>query len=109
MLFFFDDDKYNRAGWERSAKQKGIKLLALASSKDFSKFQNQITKDAVFYIDRELGSEEPKGEDFAKELFERGYHNLYLATGFDPDYFGELPWIKGFLGKESPWEDSSDW
>ncbi len=55
-------------------------------------------------IDSELGHSEPKGEDWAKELYSRGFQNIFLATGHNPDYFKKLPWIKGIIGKEAPWE-----
>ena len=54
-----------------------------------------------FYIDSELGHE-LRGEVYAEGLFKRGFKELYLATGHDADYFGDLPWIKGIVGKKPP-------
>ena len=42
------------------------------------------------------------GEIFAKFLYEQEFRHLYLATGYEKDRFGHLPWIKEIVGKEAP-------
>jgi hypothetical protein len=59
-----------------------------------------IPKHTAIYIDSDLG-QDIKGEIFAKELFEQGYHELYLATGYrSSDYdLKQYPWFKGVTDK----------
>ena len=59
-------------------------------------------KDSTFYIDSNL-SDNQKGETIAKELFGKGFKNLYLATGYEPEEFCHLNFLKGVIGKDPPW------
>jgi hypothetical protein len=52
-------------------------------------------------IDSELCGD-IKGEDIAKDLHDKGFTDLTLATGHGPDKFKHLPWLKA-TGKEPPW------
>ncbi len=95
-----DDDETLRMSWAFVAQLKHKKLLTLESKHAFEAIIDQITKDTLIYIDSELGDH--KGEVYAKTLFERGFTNLYLATGHPASHFSEMPWIKGIAGKEPP-------
>ena len=53
--------------------------------------------------DSDLG-EEIKGEYIAKNLYDQGYKNVYLATGYHPSDFDHLKWLKGVIGKTPPWQ-----
>jgi signal transduction histidine kinase len=103
-VVYIDDDDILRRYWKRSAEKSEVKLLLLSSTKEFYQHRSSITFETPIYIDRELGSKEPKGEDFAQELSKQGYHQLFLATGYDAHFFPEMPWIKGIISKEAPWE-----
>lgn len=107
---FIDDDKYIRMDWNRYAKKNKIKLLAFSSTKDFLEKESTFNKENIdIYIDRELGENEPKGEDFAQELFNRGFKKLHMATGHSPDMFSHLTFLKGIVGKEPFGVDEDDW
>jgi NDP-sugar pyrophosphorylase family protein len=43
-----------------------------------------------------------KGEDFAKELFQEGFNEIYLATGYPASYFEDLVGIKKVVSKDPP-------
>jgi signal transduction histidine kinase len=103
---YLDDDKLIRWGWESTSRKKGIKLLSVGSPGELNGYLHEINKSTPIYIDRELGKEFPKGEVVAKSLFEQGFQNLYLATGYDKDYFPKMDWIKDVIGKEAPWEET---
>lgn len=47
-----------------------------------------------------------KGEEISKTLYDLGFTQLYLATGYQPEKFGQLPWIKQVVGKAPPWQAS---
>ena len=63
--------------------------------------QITLTSYNIFYIDVHLSDNE-NGEQVTKELFELGFKNLYLATGFEVDQFSHITWIKGVVGKSPP-------
>ena len=45
---------------------------------------------------------EQKGEELAREIYNQGYKNLYIATGFESNKFKELKFLKGVIGKVPP-------
>ena len=96
-----DNDNMGRRVWEIAARKKKIKLSCFAKASEVFFQIDQFDKSTTFYIDSNLDTE--KGEDVARKLYDLGYHNLYLATGYSPSHFGEMPWIKGILGKDPPW------
>ena len=63
--------------------------------------QVSMTKDIPIYIDSNL-ERDIKGEELAKTLYDQGYTNLYLCTGYPPETFGKMPWLKAIIGKEPP-------
>jgi hypothetical protein len=56
--------------------------------------------DIPVYIDSELG-EGAKGEDIAKDLHDKGFTDISMATSHDASKFSGLPWLK-VTGKEPP-------
>jgi len=101
---YIDDDMLLRMGWESIAKRKNIKLLVLESPKYFAAHIEKI--DVVktkIYIDSNLGEDEIKGEDFAKELHDKGYQQIFIATGYSKEKFAHLPWLN-YSGKDCPFD-----
>lgn len=97
-----DDDALIRKIWEIKAKEKGINLKTYPSIEGFSKILSTLYAGTPIYIDSNLKDERP-GEDFAKELSENGFENLYLATGYEKERFENLDYLKGVIGKTPPW------
>lgn len=52
-------------------------------------------------MDSSLG--DLKGEDVAKTLYEKGYINIILATGYNKENFKHVTWVKDISGKNPPW------
>jgi signal transduction histidine kinase len=100
---YIDDDQLMQITWNYSAKKKNIKLLTLKSTQEFLEKINEISPTAPIYIDRELGVNEPHGEDFAKELSIIGFKNLFLTTGHPAENFSHLDFLNGVIGKSPPW------
>ncbi len=96
-----DDDPLVRMTWEMAAKDQGKALVCFSSGEAIKSVIKDISSESRFFIDSNLGKDE-KGEDLAKELFDLGYHNLYLATGYEPDQFAHVTWVKGIVGKDLP-------
>ena len=68
---------------------------------DFKKVMEHCNKNIPIYVDSDLKEQMP-GEVFAKFLYEQGFQYLYLATGYEKDRFGYMPWIKDIVSKDSP-------
>lgn len=99
---FVDDDDLVRLIWESSSSELDIPLKVYSDPYAMLKQLDTISKESTFYIDSNLEND-VKGEDILKKLFELGYKNLYLATGYEPEEFEDLDYIKGVIGKEPPW------
>lgn len=100
-LVFIDDDKTLTAAWEQEAERQGLSIRTFNRSADLRMTLTTLDKTTPIYIDSNL-RESISGEDFAKELYEQGFTELYLASGYPKGHFGDLPWIKEFVGKEPP-------
>lgn len=96
-----DDHIWIRKGWELSAARSGRRLRTCASMQEFQALQPQLDRATVLFIDSDLCDEMP-GERFAWSLFDAGFTTIYLATGFDPDHFHPMPWLRGIIGKDPP-------
>jgi len=95
-----DDDPLVHLNWKLAAKAAGAGLKAFETPGDFYSALGSLPKDTPIYIDSELGGG-AKGEEIARDLHEKGYSDLTLATGHDAGAFGDLTWLK-VTGKEPP-------
>ncbi|MFX7816566.1 hypothetical protein ABTK28_21675, partial [Acinetobacter baumannii] len=59
----------------------------------------QFSKDAEFYIDVNLANDNNSGVEVAHLLFEKGFKNIFLTTGYRANNFEHFPWIQKVLGK----------
>ena len=100
-----DDDKYLRMAWELKAKKKNKKILSVGELSTLESNLYNIDLETPFFLDRDLGEDLPKGEDIAKDLFEKGFKNLYLCTGYRKEDLQEFPWIKEILPKNVDFEN----
>ncbi|MDD5209450.1 MAG: HAMP domain-containing sensor histidine kinase [Elusimicrobiales bacterium] len=101
MVVLLDDDMLVHMNWKLAAKAAGVELKAYKTKEDFAAGIESLSKDVPIYIDSDLGNN-VKGEDIAKELNNKGFTNLTMATGHGADKFSHLPWLK-VTGKEPPW------
>lgn len=102
LAVLLDDDPLVHMNWKLSARAAGAVLKAYKPPQEFSAAAETLPRDIPVYIDSELGGD-IKGEVIAKDLREKGFTDLTLATGHGPDKFKHLPWLK-VTGKESPWK-----
>jgi signal transduction histidine kinase/CheY-like chemotaxis protein len=96
-----DDDQIVHMNWETAAEEAGIDLKSYKDPAEFLAALGSFSKATPVYIDSELGVD-AKGEDVAATLKEKGFTNLTLVTGYSPERFAHLSWLK-VRGKESPW------
>ncbi|MBL6991008.1 MAG: hypothetical protein ISR65_14580 [Bacteriovoracaceae bacterium] len=102
VTVLLDNDALICTIWKSMADDKKIPLNVYSNPEELLQSLSTISKDSTFYIDSSLENG-LKGEDIAKKLFDKGYKNLYLATGYEPEDFLHLSYIKGVIGKEPPW------
>jgi signal transduction histidine kinase len=98
-LIFLDDDSLMTMLWQDYADFHNKEILVFNTVGEFSQAITDYNKDIPIYIDSNL-QQNIKGEDVAKELFDQGYTNLYLATGYTAEDFSDMYWIKSVVGKE---------
>lgn len=96
-----EDNDALRQAWEMDAIQSNNTLYCLERPSEFHRIMDIIAKNTPIYVDSDLGNG-IKGELVAKDYFDYGFKNLYLTTGYTKEKFGEIPWIKEILGKDSP-------
>ena len=96
-----DDDPLVHMNWKMAAKTAGADLKLFKTPQELSAAAETLPRDIPLYIDSELG-DGAKGEDIAKELHNKGFTDITMATGHDAAKFAHLPWLK-VAGKEPPW------
>lgn len=97
-----DDDHLVHTVWKVAARTNGKALDAFSTPREFLASVGRLDKSTPIYVDSKLG-EGVRGEEFAKELHEQGFKNLYLATGHHAVALPTMPWIKEVVGKDAPW------
>jgi FixJ family two-component response regulator len=99
-----DDDPTINYAWKESSTRKGLNLKTFSNPEPFLISHKIFDRNIDIYLDRNLGNG-IQGEIVAKQLFELGFKNIYLATGQSEELFSKMPWLKGVYGKTPPWEN----
>jgi len=99
--YLVDDKQSIRDAWELSASRSNVTLETFQNSKDFLNNLSRIDVNAHIYIDHDL-NENQTGLELAKTLHERGYGNIYLATGYQQNEFETFHWLAGITSKMPP-------
>lgn len=94
-----DNDDLIIMMWKIAAHENSKSILCFSNRDALFAKLPEIDHSTPFYVDEDLGNEE-KGVVITKELFELGFKNLYLATGYPADQFKHITWVKGVVGKE---------
>ena len=100
-LVFIDDDEVMRMTWAFAAENAGKKLTTYSSFDEFIHDVDKYNKNTIIYIDSDLGNN-IRGEICAKHLFDIGFIEIHLATGYPKGRFNHMPWLKTIVGKEPP-------
>ena len=95
------NDELTYLTWKLPAKSKGKRLLTFSNPRGLQPLLYRLSKNTPIFIDSNLGHG-LRGEVYGKELFELGFTELYLATGYEADQFLPMHWIKGVLSKDFP-------
>jgi hypothetical protein len=97
-----DDDDMIHTVWELAAQKHQKNFLGLRNPVDLLARAATLCRTMPLFIDAKLG-DAVQGEVIAKELYGLGFHEIYLATGYAPESYAGLSWLKGVVGKEPPW------
>ncbi|ASQ44717.1 sensor histidine kinase [Legionella clemsonensis] len=100
-VVFIDDDKMMRDTWSIAASCTGNLIDTYNSVEQFLDKSDYYNKQTVIYVDSDL-DKEIRGEFLAKKIFDKGFTEIYLATGFPKEKIGKFDWIKEVVGKEPP-------
>lgn len=106
MAVLIDDDKMIHLLWAHSAKKENIVLHCYTKYEDFKREQQKFNKSTPIFIDSHLKEDDRPGEILAQEIFNNGFHNINLCTGFDNENFKKkppMPWINSIIGKSPVW------
>lgn len=97
-----DDDPLVHMTWNSRAKalQKNIKCYS--RSNDFLMVSPLVSPETPLYIDSNLGSNTLSGNEVAEELHQKGFKNIFIATGYSADQIKAPTFLKGIIGKEPP-------
>tara|TARA_R110002072_G_scaffold1989_5_gene16679 strand:- start:140777 stop:142546 length:1770 start_codon:yes stop_codon:yes gene_type:complete len=99
-IVFVDDELLLRKGWELEAKERNLNIKTFSNKNELEKSISNFKKNTLFYIDKEIGSED--GLEICEWLHAQDFKELYLATGHDSKDFSHIAYIKGVVGKEFP-------
>jgi signal transduction histidine kinase len=98
-----DDDDLIKMTWEFAAKEYNKTFKYFKTPEELQTYKSKLNPEQKIFIDSNLGHG-VKGEDIAQQLSAEGFKNLYLATGYAPEQFPKMDFIKAVVGKEPPGE-----
>lgn len=95
-----DDDHLIRMTWELSAKNYKKSILTFDSYESFCSKAKSIENQTPIYVDVNLGNG-VIGTDIAIKLYNMGYKNIYLTTGYEPSEIDNIPsFVTAVRGKD---------
>jgi anti-sigma regulatory factor (Ser/Thr protein kinase) len=97
-IVLIDDDKFIRINWARHFKARGITFNSFSTINDFIENQKLISKDFYIYVDSCL-SDGSKGEVESQKIYELGFKNIFLSTGYEKSTINKPSWIKDIIPK----------
>lgn len=80
-IVLIDDDSLIHSLWKSRALKSGVDLSCFSSIEEFLKKSDEFSKDTQIFVDSDLGSE-VRGEVAAKKIFDLGFTQLKLCSGY---------------------------
>ena len=101
-----DNDDLTQRMWLRKAAERGKRLVCFFDIPTFLIQSEAYTLDTPIYVDSDLDCD-VRGEVDSKAIWDKGYQNISIVTGFSADSFdlAKYPWIRKILSKKSPWDE----
>lgn len=98
-LILIDNSTSITDAWKLAALHKKKKLVVFHNLHDVACHIDSFDRTIPIYIDSDLG-ESVRGEEYAKILYDLGFKNIYLTTGYNNANFNQMYWIKEIRGKD---------
>lgn len=98
MHILIDDDQLIHLSWKIFFKKNKMELGTFFSVDKFLQHCDDLSKDVPIYIDSNL-QDGIKGELESKKIYEAGFSNLFLCTGYEKGDIEKPVWIKSIIGK----------
>lgn len=100
-LIIVDDNQTLTDAWILYGSSRGKEVHAFNTILQVQASIEKYARGTPIYVDCDL-NEPISGIELAKQLFEKGFNTIYLSTGYSPEHFKKMPWIRGIIGKEPP-------
>ena len=97
-----DDGNLVHLTWQMDAKSQNKNFKAYLTIDGFMKDVENINLQTPLFVDSNLGNG-IKGEEVSRKLYEIGFKNIYLCTGYEASAFESMTWITEVVGKEPRW------
>ncbi len=94
-----DDDRLVHSCWKMDAEVHNKTFKGFYNFEEFVGFASELDFESPIYVDSNLGNG-IKGEIISKKIYELGFKNVNLCTGYDSSQFEPMPWIRSIVGKE---------
>lgn len=98
-----ENDRLNIEVWNLSARRAAINLDCFSTVDAISSKLKTYSRETIFFLDADMGDDQPSGIEIARLIHDSGFPNVYLATGRAPSAFDDVHWLKGVVGKDPPW------
>ena len=98
LSILVDDDSLVRDLWTYVHQIKNRPFVCFSNVDDFLAALPGFTAEDFYYVDQDL-NHVLSGSDLARDLIARGYPNVYLASGHEPEDLPQIPGLKGYVGK----------
>jgi CheY-like chemotaxis protein len=92
-IILINDDKLVHINWSNYCKKKKLPFLGFTSIDAFLNVAQEFNSCSRIYIDSNLG-DGISGEMEAEKIFQLGFNNLFLATGYEKGDINKPFWIK---------------
>lgn len=100
-LILIDDDPMLIQTWELKAKLAAKQCMSFSNYRLALNHLHSFNPEIPIYVDSHL-NETIRGEEVAKSLYNSGYKNIYLQTGYSIKDFESMDWIKAVINKDPP-------
>jgi signal transduction histidine kinase len=94
-----DDDSLVQMSWKMFADINNKKFKHFFNADDFFKAAGSFDVNIPIYVDSNLGNG-VKGEEVSQKIYEAGFKNIRLCTGYEASDFEPRPWIREVVGKD---------
>lgn len=98
FVVLVDDERLVHTDWFNYFKELEIDFKSYYKVEYFISDSSIIPKDALIYIDSNLGNG-TSGEIEAERVFQHGFKNIYISTGYNHDSIIKKDIIKRFIRK----------